>query len=111
HGVWVPPRRYLLDHHVGKLEIESPRRDRRDLRKRGVLHDRDRAVGRLAAMTFHELPHTTLVDSEQDGEQANRAIDVFRVLADDRDAVGVPVLDEHAALAVEQQAARSAEPE
>ena len=44
--------------------------------------------------------------AEHVGQQSNGALDVFGVLAHDRDAVGVPVLDQHAAVAVEHQAAR-----
>ena len=43
------------------------------------------------------------------GEQADRAVHVLGVLADDGDAVRVAVLDQHAAVAIEHHAARRAQ--
>jgi hypothetical protein len=40
------------------------------------------------------------------GEQPHRAVQILGVLADDRDAVGAAVLDQHLAVAVEHDAAR-----
>src|SRR5215468_6194252 len=45
------------------------------------------------------------LESEHCGERMNRAGQVLRVLAHDRDAVRVAILDHHAALAVEYQSA------
>ena len=70
----------------------------------------DRPVGRLAAMAiddrrarpFSSRPSTA-------ASSADRAVQILGVLADDRDAVRVAVLDEHLAVAVEHHAARRAQ--
>ena len=53
--VRIAARRHLLDDDVGKLEIEPPGGDRRDLRQRRVLHNRDRTIGRLAPVALDNL--------------------------------------------------------
>ena len=111
HRLGILARRHLFDDDVGQLEVEPPRLDGGHLRERRVLHDRDRPVGRLAAMTLDDRAHPGLVHAEDAGEQTDRAVQVFRVLAHDRNAVGVAVLDEHLAFAVEDDAARRAQGE
>ena len=111
HRVGILPRRHLLDDDVGQLEVEPPGRHRRHLRERRVLHDHDRPVGRLAAVPIDDLAHAALLEAEHRRQQPDRAVQILRVLADDRDAVGVPVLDEHVAVAVEHHAARRAQRE
>ena len=102
----VLPRRHFLDDHVRQLEIETPRRDGRHLRERRVLHDDDRPIARLAAMAIDGRLHVRRVEAGHGRQHADRAVHVFRALADDGDPVRVPVLDEHRAVAVEQHAAR-----
>ena len=72
----------------------------------GVLHDGDRPIRRLAPVPFDDLADRALFDAEHRGEHRDRAIHVLGVLADDRDAVRVAVLDQHAPVAVEEHAAR-----
>ncbi len=62
-------------------------------------------------MAIDDLAHGALLEPEQRGEQANGVVEVLRVLADNRNAVGVAVLDQHLAVAVEDHPARSAQRE
>jgi hypothetical protein len=57
-------------------------------------------------MTVHQLLHPPLIGARDGGQQANRAIEVGSVQPHDRDIEGGAVLDEHAAVAIEQHAAR-----
>ena len=59
----------------------------------------DRPIRRLAAVTIDDLADAALRRSPSDErQQADGPVRVLRVLADDRNAVRVPVLDEHAAV-------------
>ncbi len=51
----ILPRRYLFDHDIRKLEVETTGSDRRHLRQRGILNDDDRPVARLATMPIDDL--------------------------------------------------------
>ena len=104
--VRVAPRRHLLDDNVWQLEVEPARDDGGDLCQRGVLNDCDRPVGRLAAVAIDDVAHARFFDAQHGGEQADRPVQILRVLAHDRDAVGMAILDEHAAVAIEDEAAR-----
>ena len=79
------------------------------LRDRRILHDRHRPVRRLAAMPVDGLANARFFVSENRGQHPNRAIQILAVLAHDRDAEGGPVLDEDAAVAVQDDAARRAQ--
>jgi hypothetical protein len=57
-------------------------------------------------MPIDNLPHARFVDTPNRGEQADGAIQILRVFADDRDGEGVPVRDQHPVVAIEQNAAR-----
>ena len=71
--------------------------------------DRDRPVARLAAVPVDDLAHDLLVDARHLGEQPASCGRGPGVLADDRDDERVAVLDQHAAVAVEEHAARRAQ--
>ena len=102
-------RRHLLHDDVRQLEVEPPGGDRRHLRERRVLDDDDGPVGRLAPVAIDDLAHVPLVHAGHGGQQADRPIEIRRVQPDDRDVERRPVLDEHAAVAVEEHAARRAQ--
>ena len=72
----------------------------------------DRPVGRLAAVPIDDLAHARS-RRRRARRRAARTVrfEVLGVLADDRDAVRVAVLDQHAAVAIEQHAARRAQRE
>ena len=106
--VGIAPRRHLLDDDVRQFEVQPVRDDCRDLRQRGVLDDRDRPVGRFAPVPVDDGPHAGLVEADDRGERADGVVQILGVLADDRDAVRMPVLDHHTAVAVEHEAARRA---
>ncbi len=104
-------RRHFLDHHVGQLEIQPARRDRRDLRQRRILHDRDRPIGRLAPVAIDDLADARFRHVQHQRQHADRVIQILRVLAHDRDAVRVAVHHQRLHVAIEHDAARRAQGE
>ena len=104
-------RGHFLDHHVGELGIQPARRDRRDLRQRRILHDRDRPVGRFAPVAINHLANARFRYVQHQCEHADRVIQVLRMLAHDRDAVRVTVHHERLHVAIEHDAARRAQGE
>ena len=87
-------------------QLEAARLDRDDLLDGRVLDQHDRPVARLAPPPVDGLVQRRFVGAGGRGEQAQRLVEVARLLADERDVEGVLVLDEHLAVAVEQHAAR-----
>ena len=79
HGVVVLPRRDLLNHDVG--QFETPGRHRRHLLQRGILHDHDRPIRRLAAVPIDDLAHAALLEPQKRCKQLNGAVEILRVLA------------------------------
>ena len=106
HRFRVLARRHLLDEDVRQLEIEPPRFDGGDLRQRRVLNDRKRSIRRLAPVALDNRPDARFVEGEHRRQQPDRAVQILRVLADDRNAVGAAVVHEDLAGAVDDQPAR-----
>ena len=106
--VGITPGRHLLDDNVRQFEVQPMRDDCRDLRQRGVLDDRDRPISRLAPVAVDDGPHAGLVEADDRGERTDGAVQILGVLADDRDAVRMPVFDHYTAVAIEHEAARRA---
>ena len=103
----VMARRDFLDDHVRKLALA--RRDRRDLRQRRIVDHHDRPILRLVAMAIHDLVELLLVDLGGGRKQPDRSIQILGLLPAERDAEHVAVLDQHPAIAVEEDAAGCAE--
>jgi hypothetical protein len=62
-------------------------------------------------MTVHDLADTRLFDAQHCRQQAHRPVQILGVLAHDGDAIGVAILDEHDAVAIEHDAAWRAQRE
>ncbi len=101
--------RHLLHDDVGEFARKAAGGDRCHLGQRRVLDDGDRAVRGLAAVTLNDVAHRPFLEAEDLRQQPDRTVEVLGLLADDRDAVGVAVLDENLAVAVEEHAARGAQ--
>ncbi len=105
----IGPRRHALDEDVGQFGVEAVRHHRGHLRERGVLHDGDRTIFRLALVTVDDVAHRRLVHADHLGQHLNRPVQVLGLFADDGNAVGLTVLDQHLHVAIEDDAARRAQ--
>ena len=103
----VVAHRYLFDHDAGQLERAGG--DRGDLGQRGIPHQDDRPVDRVAAMALHDVPQRLLVNVRHVSQQPEREVEILSLLADERNVEGIAVLDEDLSVTVEDHAARRAQ--
>ena len=99
--------RHLLHDDAGQLELAHGHGG--DLRERRVFDDHDGPEARLAPPAPQRLAKARFVLAGDAREQPDRFVEVLDLLGHDRDVERVAVLDEHAAVTIEQHAARRAE--
>ncbi len=103
-GRRVEPRGHVLVDDARQLPLA--RLVGNDLRFGGILDEDDRPIARLAAAAVDRLAQLVDIGARRLRERLQRLVDVPGLLADQRDVVGHPVLDEHRLVPIEQHAAR-----
>ena len=90
----------------GSSNASRAREHRGDLLAARVVDHDHRPVSRLVPMARDDVANLVRRHVGHARQQLDRALEILAVLAEDRDVERAPVLDEHAAFAIEDHAAR-----